>query len=127
MALLGAGKIRTSALADLDNSISSVESFKDKTNFYQSMVSDASCNINFAERIGVITALEAQAYRERLYRARDNIESKQNTERIAEQVKADRHRSYMEHRAEELSKKNEIIESPQQRTSIEHERVRSKY
>lgn len=129
MALLGANKIRSSALADLNNSISHIETFTDCTSAYQTLVSDASCNINFAERIGVISSIEAREYRERLYKARDNIERRQSTDRISEQVKIDRHRSFMEHREKEMNRKAESIQkdTTQITRTVDYERERSKY
>lgn len=75
-------KTKTLAVADLDNALFQLNDM-DESLSSRELGKSIESNINFAERIELFTAHEAQTYRERLNKIRNDRDRRQREERIA--------------------------------------------
>lgn len=120
---------KTLAILDLDNSISHLQNYDSDTSAYFQMATETENNINFAERISLLTRHEAQAYRDRLQKARNEFDRRQREERIAQQRKPVPNREFIEHKKEQYvvnrPPQERVTNTPQNRSrSSDFERSR---
>lgn len=82
-------KYRAAATTELERSIRDIEE-RDKIaqtkNGFSWETADVQCNLNFAERLGLISAAQAEAYRQRVLQAQLDFANMQRTETRGDMV-----------------------------------------
>lgn len=114
------------AKADIEENISHVENYDSDTGAYLQTVKEVECNIDFTERIGLLTETEANYYRNKLRKARDVIDKRQREELIAQKVKSEQKKTFIEQKKEQLiaTQRQYTPSTPQRNKNKDFERER---
>lgn len=127
-------KTKTLATADLDNALYQLNDMDEGTSSRELSKSIES-NINFAERIELLNAHEAQVYRDRLNKIRNDRDRRQREERIAKArssendtskdfVRNNNQQRVSTQQVEHISTNPNISNSNRESSDISHERRR---
>lgn len=127
-------KTKTLATADLDNALYQLNDMYEGTSSRELSKSIES-NINFAERIELLNAHEAQVYRDRLNKIRNDRDRRQREERIAKArssendtskdfVRNNNQQRVSTQQVEHISTNPNISNSNRESSDISHERRR---